>query len=125
MMNDLPAQKAFNLASYLSSFASAIGGLLSVDKVAVVLGMVLAIATYLGNRAHNAYLRRIKDKEHTSAESRAQELHLIEMRLAQAKLEQLNPRQVNRQPDQHEKNSTQSPGCCVAEQAGSVLKPGD
>lgn len=117
-MNDLPAQKAFNLASYVSSFASAIGGLLSVDKVAVVLGMVLAIATYLGTRAHNAYLRRIKDKEHTSAELRAQELHQIEMQLAQARLAQLKQEPHGKDPDQ-------SAGSGAAEQAGSVLKPGD
>ncbi|MBO2658128.1 hypothetical protein [Shewanella algae] len=88
------------------------------DKVAVVLGMVLAIATYLGNRAHNAYLLRIKDKEHTSAESRAQELHQIEMRLAEARLAQLNQEPNGKDP-------LQSPRSCTAEQAGSVLQPGD
>ncbi|MFB2653864.1 HP1 family phage holin [Shewanella seohaensis] len=88
-INDVTTQKSLSLTAYISSFISTLGGAVSMDKVAILVGIVLAILTYLGNMLYQELRRRREQRQEDKDEQRKQELHMAEMQLLAAKLEKV------------------------------------
>ena len=77
-MND-PMQKGFSLASYLSSFISALFGTLTLNDIAILLGIVLAVFTWAVNWLYQ-FRRDRRDAER----------HRLETLLLNAQLDKLD-----------------------------------
>ena len=76
--SDIGTQKAFSLSSYIASFLSAIGGALTLNDLAILLGIVLALFTFAVNWIYQA------KRNH-----REVKLNELEAELIKAKLEKL------------------------------------
>ncbi|GAB1141654.1 MULTISPECIES: HP1 family phage holin [Shewanella] len=77
--SDAATQKGFSIASYLSSLLSAIGGALTLNDIAVLLGIVLALFTWAVNWLYQ-FRRDRRDAER----------HSLETKLLNAQLEKLD-----------------------------------
>lgn len=75
--SDFSAQKSFTLASYSSSLFSAVGGALTLNDIAILLGIVVALLTFAINWVYQA--RR---------DQRERVLHLINIEVAKKELAQ-------------------------------------
>ena len=76
--SDIGTQKAFSISSYIASFLSAIGGALTLNDIAILLGIVLALFTFAVNWIYQA------KRNH-----REVKLNELEAQLVKAKLEKL------------------------------------
>jgi len=95
-INDVATQKGFTLSAYISSLMSTLGGAFTMDKVAMLIGVLLAFLTFLGNFAYQEFRRqRERRKEQRERlqeekdEKRKQELHAADMQLKAALLKQV------------------------------------
>ncbi|QYJ79419.1 HP1 family phage holin [Shewanella acanthi] len=104
-INDVSTQKGLSLTAYLSSFISTLGGALSMNDVAILIGILLAVLTYIGNMFYQELRRRREQRQEEKDEQRAQELHSAEMQLLAAQLEKV----------QHGTNQTPRGPACPAE----------
>lgn len=86
-MNDYMANKWGSLITYLSSFFSALAGFITVNNVAIVLGMLIALVTYLGDRALKKR-REEREIKLTEQQARINRLREERERLELAKAEQ-------------------------------------
>lgn len=87
-ISDVATQKGLTASAYLSSLISTLGGALTMNDVAILVGVLLAALTYAGNMAYQEARRRREDRD----EQRALELHHAEMKIKAAQLKQLEHR---------------------------------
>ncbi|WP_415775340.1 HP1 family phage holin [Shewanella oncorhynchi] len=88
-INDVTTQKGFTLSAYISSLMSTLGGAFTMDKVAMLIGLLLAFLTFLGNIAYQEFRRQRECRQELKDEKRKQELHAADMQLKAALLKQV------------------------------------
>ncbi|MCU8036951.1 phage holin family protein [Shewanella sp. SM69] len=85
-LSDYFIQKLLSMFAYFSSFVSALGGFLSVDKFAVILGMALAIATYWANKTYS----NNKEKREAKLAEQQERINKLNEEIALRQLDKLN-----------------------------------
>ncbi|AUD59138.1 hypothetical protein AYJ58_06365 [Shewanella sp. Pdp11] len=86
-INDVATQKGFTLSAYISSLMSTLGGVFTMDKVAMLIGVLLAFLTFLGNIAYQEFRRQRERLQEEKDEKRKQELHAADMQLHAADMQ--------------------------------------
>lgn len=76
-LSDFSTQKAFASASYTSSILSTVGGAMTLNDIAILLGIMFAVLTFVVNWVYQA--RR---------DNRDKELHQLEVEVARKELSQ-------------------------------------
>ncbi|MCS6241500.1 phage holin family protein [Shewanella baltica] len=88
-INDVATQKGLTFSAYISSLMSTLGGAFTMNDVAILVGVLLAFLTYLGNMAYQESRRRRECRQELKDEKRKQELHAADMQLKAALLKQV------------------------------------
>ncbi|MEL4248549.1 HP1 family phage holin [Shewanella xiamenensis] len=91
-INDVTTQKSLTFSAYVSSLMSTLGGALTLNDIAILLGIFFALITLLANMFYQELRRRREQRQADKDEQRAQELHRAEMQLKAAQLKQVEQR---------------------------------
>lgn len=106
-INDVTTQKSLTFSAYLSSLISTIGGALTLNEIAILLGIFFALITMLANVFYQDLRSRREQRQADKDEQRKQELHRAEMQLKAALLKQVD--------ENHGPHSTTRDSACSAE----------
>ncbi|MEL4303132.1 HP1 family phage holin [Shewanella xiamenensis] len=89
-INDITTQKSLTFSAYVSSLMSTIGGALTLNQIAILLGIFFALITMLANVFYQDLRSRREQRQADKDEQRKQELHRAEMQLKAALLKQVD-----------------------------------
>ncbi|GGN23261.1 HP1 family phage holin [Shewanella putrefaciens] len=89
-INDVTTQKSLTFSAYMSSLMSTIGGALTLNEIAILIGIFFALITMLANVFYQDLRSRREQRQADKDEQRKQELHRAEMQLKAALLKQVD-----------------------------------
>lgn len=89
-INDVTTQKSLTFSAYMSSLMSTIGGALTLNEIAILIGIFFALITMLANVFYQDLRSRREQRQADKGEQRKQELHRAEMQLKAALLKQVD-----------------------------------